>query len=147
MGLFGKDRYIDRPVVVREKETKTEFIEKSVNKTVEIHEHRAPTADTARLLKELEETALQKLVDRVRLSDNGFECVIHAFIDAMNDETVYIVRYQMNGRKGELEHREPGRQNDPGSKMDVFARLRDKLAVDVAAKILASAFNDIKPSY
>lgn len=140
MGLFGKDRYIDRPVIVREKET--EFVDRNVTQNVTVTEIRAPTAESARLLKDLEAEAQQRLLDRIRLTDNGFECVIHTHIDSMNDETVYLAQYKLNGRTGKTEHREYGVHTGmTEARLEHFERLRDAVATDLAAQILAPAFN------
>lgn len=140
MALFGRDRFIEKPVIVREE--RTHYVERNVNVT----EHRAPTDESVRLLREMEEAAEKNVLDRVKLADNGFECALTLYRDAMNDEVRVIARYKLNGRVSEVEHRIPTTQfsRRPQEKLEAILPIRVKIAEDIASQMLAAAFSTMR---
>jgi hypothetical protein len=68
-----------------------------VTKNVNITEHRAPTDESVRLLKELEEKAQQKIIDSIRVADTNFECVVHCLDDFKNSQYILFAKFSMNG--------------------------------------------------
>ena len=62
-----------------------------------VHEHRAPTDESVRLLKEFEEKADKKIVESIRLTNNRFEAQVHRHDDFASAKTYYKIIYQLNG--------------------------------------------------
>ena len=71
-----------------------------------MHEHRAPTDESVRLLKEMEEKAAQKLIATVRLQDNTFNATCHVFHHPCEMRVEFIVRFSLNGREYEIKSSE-----------------------------------------
>lgn len=82
------DRIIHNPV-------QTEYVTKTVNVT----ENRAPTDESVRLLKELEEKALEKFIGRVIVNDNTVNFQLHTFRDHYNCDIKYCLGLKINGKE------------------------------------------------
>jgi hypothetical protein len=120
--------------------TRTEYVEKSVT----IKEHRAPTDESVRLLKEFEIAAQKKVDDAVRVGNSAFECVVHITTDMMNDGTIYRAMFSLNGRKESAEifiHRGKSEAIE-----DVAMALRDEVAKVIATTMIVDAFRGFERS-
>jgi hypothetical protein len=104
-----------------------------------VHEHRAPTADDARLLKELEREAEKKIVEAIRVANTAIECVLHKELDNLNDQCVVVAVFSLNGIKKRVEHRWSPYSDTAG--VHGFRELRDKIANVIATEMIASAFD------
>ena len=62
-------------------------------------EYRAPTDESVRLLKEMEEKAHEKIINSISVRDCQVECQVIIEKDYMNRSNHYIVVYSMNGKK------------------------------------------------
>jgi len=107
---------------------------------VTVTEKRAPTDDSVRLLKEMEEKALDKIIDSVSVRDCQVECQVLVEKSYINRSNHYVIVYSMNGKKSKVQmmiHDEELRVNS----IDVASeRLRDLLARDIATKMIGEAF-------
>lgn len=110
--------------------TRTEYV------TREVHEHRAPTDESVKLLKEMEEKAADKIVDSVRVGNTTFECVVHTFKDYINDTTELKAIFSLNGKRMTASHtlRNLDKREDQG-----WIALRDKIAQEIATTVLVEA--------
>lgn len=73
-----------------------------------ITEHRAPTDESVRLLKELEREAQNKLVGIIRNKDNGIDFSAHVFDDCLNPfEHSIAISCSVNGKKIDFTMRLP----------------------------------------
>lgn len=100
----------------------------------EIHEHRAPTDESVRLLKEMEEKAREKMLAAVPLKSNAFEGVLFVELDGMNMEYVLAVRARINGKKIEAVVREYAKGAE--AIREAMPKLRDELAKQIATEII-----------
>jgi hypothetical protein len=91
--------------------------------------HNAPTVESVRLLKEMEQAARDKAYESVRLNDNGFECVIHSFVDTFGAEYVFKIIFSLNGKKHFAEVRRG--YNDPPTTLG-------KEVVEAVSKVIAA---------
>jgi len=64
-----------------------------------VTEKRAPTDDSVRLLMEMEDKALDKLVSITKLENNFFKATWHTFDDYMNGGLNIICRFELNGKE------------------------------------------------
>ena len=61
--------------------------------------HRAPTDESVKLLKEMEEKAEKKITDSIRVKNSDIEMVVHHKFDHLNQQDMYTVLYRLNGKK------------------------------------------------
>lgn len=124
MALFGRDRVT---LVPYERDSHT-----TVHKTVT--EQRAPTDESVRLLREMENAAERKLLSSVRVTDTAFECVVHQWVNNANGYShVWRAIFSLNGRNHTASFEMPADRVDaevwvPG--------LRDAIAKEIASQIL-----------
>ncbi len=104
-----------------------------VNQTV--NEHRAPTDESVKLLKELEAAALDKIVSSIRIEDNTFTGVIHKMIDPLQLDVTYLAVYTLNGEKIKTKCTLPCYTTDTQS---ITKKIRDAIAEDISNRMTAS---------
>ena len=119
--MFGR-----RPIQV-EVNAPVEYI------TRDVHHHRAPTDESVRLLKEMEQAARDKIIDAIRLEGNGFNCVVHVMLDAMSDQRITRAVFMINGHREEVEVRTPMLDSEPKK---IAEELRDAIARKIATIML-----------
>lgn len=103
---------------------------------INVTEKRAPTDESVRLLREMEEKIQKKLLASVRVEDTKFNCVIHMQQEVSSNQFMFCAVFSLNGEKLKVVYR-----------CDVFSAnvddaiigLRDAVAVEIANHI-ASAF-------
>lgn len=65
----------------------------------EIHEHRAPTDDSVKLLREMEEASRQSVVGSCKIEDNTLNGTIVVFLmDPQFFERTAYIRFKFNGK-------------------------------------------------
>lgn len=114
-----------------------------VTKNVNVTEHRAPTDESVKLLREMEAEAQSRIVKSTRVADMGFECVIHSMRDSINSQIRFAVIYSLNGKKHRVDHD----VEDMGSRVELTRKtvdsLIDAVAKDMAEKLLIGAFKKL----
>lgn len=120
----------DRTTIVRERASA------DVNVRHDIHEHRAPTDASIKLLREMESAAQAKIVKSVAVQDNAFSCVVQHFKDFASDRDVFRAVWSLNGCKRVTDF-SAWRTDDRASTM---IALRDKIAEEIATIALSQAF-------
>lgn len=119
-------------IVVLPSESRTEYVTREVT----VHEHRAPTDESVRLLKEMETAARDKIDQSIRLDGNGFECVVEIMLDNMSDQRIARAVFVLNGKRMDAEARVSRREDSPAT---LAGALRDAVAQRLAAEILMPA--------
>jgi hypothetical protein len=114
------------------------YIDNSFRGPSTIVEKRAPTDESVRLLKEMEEAARRKVEETIVVADTSFQCKIQKIYDAMSIQDVYHVSYSMNGLKQTVQIRVD--RHEQLSPTQVACTIRDKVAVDIANVMLTTAF-------
>ena len=102
---------------------------------VELTEKRAPTDDSVRLLKEMEEKARDKIIESISVRNSQIECQILKERDFMSAGTRYMIVYSINGKKSKVKYL----ADDLETPLQVAEKLRDLLAVDIATKMIVDA--------
>lgn len=96
-----------------------------------INVNRAPTTASVRLLKEMEEAALKKIVSEIRVEDNIFNFVAEVMIDHLCLKDKLIVKYSINNNERcetiELPNRYEAHNKEEYIRL-IYKRLSDKLA-------------------
>ena len=107
-----------------------------VHEHVTVHEHRAPTDESVKLLREMEQAARDKVVQAIRLENSPIDCVVHAQMDALNVRRDFCVFVRINGQKLEV--------RKSFDEEATFEKIADGLLAAVseriAAEVLAPAF-------
>lgn len=126
-------------IVVLPGESRAEYVTRNV------HVHRAPTDESVRLLKEMEQAARDKVDHSIRLEGNGFECVVEIMLDNMSDQRIARAVFVLNGKRMDAEARVSRRDDNPAT---LAGALRDAVAQRLAAEILMPAmFNPLQRMY
>ena len=100
-----------------------------------VTEQRAPTDESVRLLKEMEEKAREKIIDSFTVNDTHFECKFFQEMDVVTQEMKYVVIYSMNGKKRTVNVRV-----EQGVIADNYKKLISAVANDIAHAMLADPF-------
>jgi hypothetical protein len=115
--------------------TQTEYVVR------EVHEHRAPTDDSARLLREMEASAEAKVIKSVRVENCPIDCVIQVMEDAMNDDRIARAVMKINGATIVAEARAGLRDQGQG---ELLQRLKDDAAQKIATKLVFDALGTME---
>lgn len=106
-----------------------------------VTERRAPTDESVRLLKEMEDEARKKVIETTVVSDTHFECKIHRSHDVFSAQDVYVVIYSLNGQKRSVK---VGINTfDKPNPTDIAVAIRDKVAEDISNEVLKVAFKNM----
>jgi len=92
------------------------------------HEHRAPTDESIKIYKELEEKALKNLISTTQLEDNSFNATWHVFHDFMNYENKAICRYKLNGVEYKFEVGVDRIHQGEALAKEMLKKIREKVA-------------------
>ena len=105
----------------------------------EVHEHRAPTDESVKLLKELEEKALAKVLASLKLDSNSFSGQVLFEYDGMSDRDIARCVFVVNGKRvvAEIDRDTDNRPED------FLVALRDEIARKFANEVLESAMRDM----
>jgi len=109
--------------------------------TREVHEHRAPTDDSVKLLREMEAKAQEQIVKAIHVGDTTFECVVHLMRFPADDSTLYRAVYSLNGKKMTTDYRDQEWRTD---EREALTKLRDEMAKDIATAVLLPALQRLR---
>lgn len=115
--------------------SRTEFV------TREVHEHRAPTDESVRLLREMEAKAKDAVIHAVHVGDTTFECVVHQNRSSMDDTVTLLAIFSLNGKKMTAEFREHACKTD---KFGLAEGLREAIADKLSREVLIPALINLK---
>lgn len=108
--------------------------------TVNVTEKRAPTDESVRLLKEMEEAARNKVIETIVVADTSFTCKISKEISMLNYQDVYTVVYSLGGRKKVTQAKVERHQELKPHEIAII--IRDAVAVDISNHLIATAFQN-----
>lgn len=107
--------------------------------TVTVHEHRAPTDESVRILRDLEAAAREKITTAIRLENSPIDAVIHGHIDALSQRRQYLVLIRINGKSVEV--RREFNMLTPAE--EIAEGLLAAVSERIAALLLADAFRSV----
>jgi hypothetical protein len=105
--------------------------------SVDITEKRAPTDESVRLLREMEEAVEKRMLAAVRVNDTAFQCVVRMRDDHMMGDKVLMAIFSVNGKKMTATYTIPYIGGDFET---AVTGLRDEVA-KVIANHIAGAFD------
>lgn len=101
----------------------------------EINERRAPTDESVKLLREMEEKARKEVIAAMRVEDSTVECVLHFQHDIVSDMNHIRAIMKINGQHVVADYRfRPNERRE-----EVRNGLFDAVSKAIAASVLASA--------
>ena len=93
MGLFSTNHY---------HRTKIESV--PYEKTVTVHEHKAPTDKSVELLNEMQEKAQRNIIATIKIEENFLKAVAIYYRDEiLTDRMTYHIRFELNGKEYTIE--------------------------------------------
>lgn len=114
--------------------TRTEYVTKEVN----IHEHRAPTTESVKLLKEMEAAALERVLSAFSVEINKFQCEVVVFLEQISDKIFVVAKFNLNGKECRSETRLDRHNAKRGrwTIMDIWDAVRNDVATVIATQVL-----------
>ena len=106
---------------------------------VTVNEKLAPTADSARLLRELEKEAEERLISRTKLEDNFIKAEWVAFDNPANFESKLVVRFKVNGRGFQEDISVPNDLHPKDIAEIILTRIRNILAEEILRPAITNA--------
>lgn len=106
-----------------------------------VREERAPTDESVRLLKEMEEKAEAKLIATLPLKNNLFEGTV--VIDRMMSDMTIRARlvFVMNGKRIEITEKA---YEGEGERIDLMRKLHTAASERIAAEILSDSVRELR---
>ena len=104
-----------------------------------VTEKRAPTDESIRLLKEMEEEVKNNIIDSIRLTNNGFEGQVLVNQNYINGQLDILVVFKLNGKK--IVTKFFINHFDVNHKDKWIPELIDAVAKDISIEILSNVFN------
>lgn len=127
-------------VLVIQPPARTEYVDRHVT----ITEKRAPTDESVKLLREMEQKAEAEVIKSVSVGNSSFECVVHQIMDNMSDKMIWRAVFKLNGKQMAATVETAPRRERQVSQMaamdEAFAKLRDEMAKVIAGEVLNDAF-------
>jgi hypothetical protein len=107
----------------------------------EVHEHRAPTDDSVKLLREMEQAALDNILGAMRLEGCPVDAAVVHMRDPLLDEHKFIIRYKLGTTQREVRHvfRPNISLSAENLREEAVHQLIDALARDIAVGLLVPA--------
>ena len=102
----------------------------SVTKT----EKRAPTDESVRLLREMEDAAKGQVLAAVRVENTPVDGVLHVMRDTLSDVTHFACVFKVNGKRMEARFEDKHR----GSRQYIAIGIRDAIAEAIANELTAN---------
>lgn len=129
MDLFARRRYYD---------ANTYMIDNRPHySNTTVHVKRAPTDESVKLLREMEQAAKDNIVHTLKLEKNGFEAVVHFCISALDLNYMGKAIFDLNGKRMVVEESISQYQ---GPKALVQALMK-KISEKIAEEVLQHAFD------
>jgi hypothetical protein len=113
-----------------------------VDRHVDVHEHRAPTDASVKLLREMQDAAQKATDEVIVVSNNKFECVIHRIKSYVDDRVVMRAVFLLNGRRMNAEY---SCYSMIATQEMLMRGIRDAIALEIANVCLADILMVSKP--
>lgn len=115
-----------QPIVLTQQ--RTEYV------TREVHEHRAPTDESVKLLREMEQAADARRIASMRLESNAFKGMVEVMRHMRDQRTEAVAIFDLNGSrltaKADIDELS-------GPTAELMVKLRDAVALQVANVVMA----------
>ncbi len=115
----------------------------SISATVSITEKRAPTDESVRLLREMEQKARDEVLQSIKVGNTVFECIVQQVVDCFNDQVRMQAAFSLNGKKMKAEFcmwTHEAREN----RMKLINGLRDEMGRVIATEVLLDGLRGLE---
>ena len=116
---------------------RTEYVTRTVN------EYRAPTDESVRLLREMEQKARDEVFASVRLDSNEFKAMFHWYQDALSAEKRVMIQFDLNGRRYQVPVSLKSWESTKQQKDTLVKTLAHEIAVQVLSTMDQKTFHEI----
>lgn len=113
---------------------------RSIHQTTTVTEKRAPTDESVRLLKEMEQAAQDKLLSITRLKDNSLDATWHIFEDPARDNMEAICRFSLNGQEHRIKI--PIERSMRYKEDEIGAKIHEAITREIAAVLAVDLFRN-----
>lgn len=114
----------------------------SYNNTI-VEEKRAPTDESVKLLREMEQAAEKEVIKTITVGSSTFECKILKSINFIDDSMNYRIIYSLNNKKQIVDVKWGWSEKFELGDQEKMNYIRDELAKDIANNLLNSAFSKL----
>lgn len=125
-------------------------VTREITKKVTVHEHRAPTDASVKLLQEMEDKARDKFIGTFYCENNSLKCEWHVFKEPMTGDCRALADFQLNGTKHRLDVRlrefEVPPRTTPFRDEKIAQLLLTRIQEQIALIITKDAFNMVMRS-
>lgn len=115
--------------------------------TITKHEHRAPTDESVKLLREMEAKAREQIIKAHELKDNNFEAKILTEFDYMNDKYIVHIFFRLNGKEYRIEKPIPKGEFIFLKTPDFVNFIYEELAKVISFKLVTSSSKELDLIY
>lgn len=105
----------------------------------ETHEHRAPTDESVKLLRELEAKAQDSVMLAIRSDDNAFKFSAAVFDDIANFNRTLRIQYSLNGDLRDLSIDLP---NNTRNFEEIIMQVRESIIKSLATQMVVGAIKE-----
>lgn len=113
------------------------------HQTVSVTHKHAPTDESVRLLREMEQAARDKVVQALRLEDSPIDGVVHAHDDFLSQRREFCVLVRVNGRQLEVRRS----FNFSAADEEIADGLLMAVSQRIAAELLSKAFSKLPAQF
>ena len=106
--------------------------------TKQIHEHRAPTDESVRLLREMEQKAKDEIFKSVRLDNSEITGVVHFMRDHLTTDLLVAIQFSLNGKR----YIHNSRLKEWKSSEEKIEQLKEEFAETISTNILLNLFRN-----
>ena len=108
-------------------------------KTVNVHEHRAPTDESVTLLREMERTVEERRVASFHLEGNDLNGAVEAIRSVVDGSVIFMAVFDLNGRRIKVKHQ----VHEYTKPTEMMHGLRDAIAERLAVEIIEPSLNGL----
>ena len=111
------------------------------NSKSEVHEHRAPTDDSIKLLRKMEKEARKQVEKSIRVTNTNFDCNILMQAEPWNAEYCILIMYTLNGTKRKVEARVKSYLEKNEMYEEIGRTVLEAVAKDISEQVLNNLSN------
>ena len=108
-------------------------------KTVNVHEHRAPTDESVTLLREMERAVEERRIGSFHLEGNDLNGTVEALRCMTDQSVIFMAVFDLNGRRITVKHQ----VHDHIKPIEMMHGLRDAIAERLAVEIIEPSLNGL----
>lgn len=110
----------------------------SMQANVDIREHRAPTDESVKILREMESAAKQEVIKSIQVKDTLVDGVLHMSLDPLSCKRRFKFIYSINGRKMTTDFSIDDYEYEASK--DWIGKLVETVSFDIAREIMMKPF-------